>query len=276
MIRQEFSAMGTDIVVRTTGDPAVAEQYIAACESRFSRFLSTSELSRLNSDRSARTSLSKEMKDILTKAADLRERTEGLVDIGVGSAVNAWGYSRSFRAGATVPDRPKPLAPSTWSIEGDCLELSEGVLLDLGGIAKGWACDRLVEDHGVIVASAGGDLRSNHRSLTVEVDAGDTRIEVPVGIGALATSSTLRRNWIVEGEQVSHLMDPRSMEPTRSPIVSATVVTESAIEAEAGAKAVLLRGSDGLAWAAEQAWIRVAIAVWHDGSVYATKERAAA
>ena len=53
-------------------------------------------------------------------------------------------------------------------------------------------------------------------------------------------------------------------------MLSATVVADTAVEAEAGAKAVLLHGVDGLAWADDQPWIRSAIVVWDGGSVYGT------
>lgn len=60
------------------------------------------------------------------------------------------------------------------------------------------------------------------------------------------------------------------MEPVDTPVVSATVLADSAVDAEVGAKAVLLLGADGLAWAAEQTWISAAIVIWHDRSVFAT------
>jgi hypothetical protein len=60
------------------------------------------------------------------------------------------------------------------------------------------------------------------------------------------------------------------MEPIVGPVLQASAMTATALEAEAAAKAILLRGSGGLAWADRQPWIRGAIAVWHDGNVYAT------
>jgi thiamine biosynthesis lipoprotein ApbE len=60
------------------------------------------------------------------------------------------------------------------------------------------------------------------------------------------------------------------MEPVDSPVVSASVLAESAVDAEAGAKAVLLLGAEGLEWASEQAWIAAAVVLWHDGSIFGT------
>jgi hypothetical protein len=50
------------------------------------------------------------------------------------------------------------------------------------------------------------------------------------------------------------------------------VTATTATEAEVGAKSVLLQGADGLVWASQQDWILGALVVWHDSSVYATKD----
>jgi thiamine biosynthesis lipoprotein len=66
---------------------------------------------------------------------------------------------------------------------------------------------------------------------------------VGVGDGAVATSTTLRRRWQVEGVERHHLIDPATGEPSTSDLVLATVVAGEAWAAEVLAKAVLLRGS---------------------------------
>ena len=276
MTRHAFRAMGTSFVVRTTGDPRRAERRVSEAEDRLSRFLPASELSRLNADPTTRPSLSPDLAEIMGIASELRARTDGLVDIGVGEAVAAGGYDRSLDAGLPAVGHPGNLAQPTWSYEAGQLERAAGGAFDLGGIAKGWICDRLVDEGLATVASAGGDMRSIDPRLVADVEAGATVIEIPVGVGALATSSTLDRRWTAANRSVSHLIHPVTMEPVRSPIVSATAIASTAVEAEAGAKAVLLKGVDGLAWAAAQTWIRMAIATWHDGSVFATTQREAA
>ena len=273
MIRHEFRAMGTTVAIHTNGDPGQAKRFVDASEARFSRFLPGSELTTLHTHVESRSSLSSDMFDLLSSAAEARRRTDGLVDIGVGAAMDAWGYDRPFDEDLTLATPPEQLQGAKWSLTGRRLTMPEGVALDLGGIAKGWVCDRLVDTGLAEIASAGGDIRSADPDLVVDVEAGSNLIEVPLGVGALATSSTLLRTWQAGSRTVSHLIDPHTMEPTDSPIVSSTVVAASAVEAEAGAKSVLLRGIDGLAWADEQPWIRRAVAVWRDGSVFSTKER---
>jgi thiamine biosynthesis lipoprotein len=95
-------------------------------------------------------------------------------------------------------------------------------------------------------------------------------ISVVLGSDGLATSSVTRRRWRVGDQEAHHLIDPRSGDPAISPVLSATASCATAAEAEAGAKAILLLGADGLAWADEQPWIRSAMAVWDGGSVFAT------
>jgi thiamine biosynthesis lipoprotein len=272
MSRMSFKAMGTTVVA----DPvsAAAEEDIrnlfASYEKRFTRFDQGSELSRLN--RGDTQSLSAEMCDLLARAEELRDRTAGLLDIGVGSAVLDWGYDRTFGEVVDQPSTPARTADSNWSYNNGRLKLDVGTKLDLGGLVKGWAADRIVESGLATMLSAGGDVRSSDPAITSELLGPDEDAValVAVGVGGIATSSTLKRRWMMGRTQAHHLIDPRFMTPRRSPIHSASVVAESAIEAEAGAKAVLLLGAEGLSWASEQTWIRQAIAQWHDGTVYST------
>jgi thiamine biosynthesis lipoprotein len=62
--------------------------------------------------------------------------------------------------------------------------------------------------------------------------------------GAVATSTTLRRRWRVDGESRHHLIDPWTGEPSQTDLTLTTVIAGSAVTAEVLAKAVLLRGSD--------------------------------
>jgi thiamine biosynthesis lipoprotein len=164
--------------------------------------------------------------------------------------------------------RPTPV----WGVQDGWLHRPADVQIDLGGIAKGWTCDLAVEEGLALVASAGGDLRSSDDATTVEIvdPWSKPAATVALGVGALATSSVTRRRWRVEQRDVHHLIDPRTRQPSASPILSASALAATAVEAEAAAKATLLLGAGGLAWAQRQPWVRGAVVVWDDGSVFAT------
>jgi thiamine biosynthesis lipoprotein len=272
--RATFDAMGTEVEVWDDSVAALepVRDWFEEVEARCSRFRPDSELSAINRDPSPLVPLSGMMFEILGAAARARSLTDGLVDVGVGSAVKAWGYDRTFDEVTDRGDAPAPIPAGEWHLEEPWLRRPPDVHIDLGGIAKGWASDRAVEHGLASVVSAGGDLRSNHADTVASITGqhGEVVARLHVGQAAVATSSVGRRRWRVAGAEVSHLVDPRSMRPVETPVVSATVMAATATDAEAGAKAVLMLGSDGLAWADEQPWIAAALVIWHDGSIYGT------
>lgn len=280
MTIETFRAMGTPLEVHAPSatEHEAVRHLVEQHEQRFSRFRATSELSRINERTDDAIKISDDMRSVLSTARRMHSLTGGLVDIGVGQAVRMWGYDVSMDELAKPKRAPDGLAASHWELGDEGVRLSRGTQLDLGGIVKGWTCDRAIEAGLATIVSAGGDLRSEDASLVVGiVDHLDQEVaEVEVGVGALATSSRMKRRWALKHGEAHHLIDPRTMRPSVTPIISATVVAATAVEAEAGAKAVLLLGEEGLAWADRQPWIRQAVALWHDGSVYATKPRQAA
>jgi len=266
--------MGTEVEGWCTDEPACESlrAWFEEAEQVCSRFREDSELSRLNRSPHRSVAVSELLYEVLAAADRARESTNGLVDVGVGAGVVEWGYNTTFEKVVALPGPPAPRQTPVWELGSRALNRSPGTLVDLGGIAKGWACDRAVDLGLATVVSAGGDMRSTDPGTTVPIvdPWGNTAVNIQLGAGGLATSSTSRRRWKVGSREVSHVIDPRTMEPIRTPIVSATVVARSAVEAESGTKAVLLHGDDGLAWATEVDWVDLAIVVWQDGSVYAT------
>jgi FAD:protein FMN transferase len=272
--RVTFGAMGTGIDVWCDDVDAAEEvrAWFTEVESVCTRFRAGSELSRINRSPAGRVMLSSMLTEVMQAADRARALTVGLVDVGVGADVVAWGYDRSFEQVRDVEDAPSKSTRPRWTLHGHALIRGPGTLIDLGGVAKGWASDQAVERGMASVVSAGGDIRSNDPRTVVSVmdPFGELAARVSIGVGALATSSTSRRRWKAGGREVSHIIDPRTMSPVSSPVMSASVVAASAVDAEAGAKAALLMGEDALVWAEDAEWIDGALVVWHDGSVYAT------
>jgi thiamine biosynthesis lipoprotein len=272
---ERFGAMGTWVEVRAdTGDGhAAVRALFESAEQQCSRFRESSELSRVNAVDTEAVDLSPELAAIFAAAQQMAARTGGLVDPAVGGRVIDWGYDRTFSEIDGASASPGQEWDGTrWRLDGQTIHRPIGTRLDLGGIAKGWAADRAVESGLAAVVSAGGDVRSNDPATTVDVvdPWGDTAAQLQLGVGGLATSSISRRRWMSADGPAHHIIDPRTGNPAATPIVATTVIADTAVEAEAGAKAVLILGTEGLAWAARQPWIRSAVAVWHDGNVFAT------
>lgn len=275
MITDSFAAMGTDVIVVAESKSGIAEtrSLFERTERLCSRFDSSSELTWVNAQPAGAVEVSADLAAILELAADLRHMTDGLVNPGVGARVVEWGYSTTFEAVGDLISPPGPRGSHEWTISERSVIRPGGVLLDLGGIAKGWTADMAIESGLALLVSAGGDMCSRSADTIAEiVDPADHTIaaRVRVGIGALATSSVARRRWRVGDTTAHHLIDPRTGAPAASPVVSASVAATTASQAEAGAKAVLLHGEAGLAWADSQDWIEGAVVCWDSGAVYAT------
>ncbi|MFO0759412.1 MAG: FAD:protein FMN transferase [Byssovorax sp.] len=268
-----FQAMGTEIRLITPGEERGAHAEIlravaalfAGAERRFSRFDEESELSRLN--RATRPVIvSALLFEALTRAKRHFEVTRGLFDPAVGSDLLAAGYVRSFAPGAL--DRWTPVSPAMSHPSFAELDLDPathrvrrppGLLLDLGGLVKGWTVDRaarLLPANSVL--DAGGDLLLRGTGeegegwlLDVEdpFDAARVVRTLRVAACAVATSGVGRRRWLAGGEEQHHLIDPRTRRPSRSDLSQVTVVGDSVEQVEVLAKTVLLLGArEGTRW----------------------------
>ena len=152
MTHFEFPAMGTTIEVWSQdGQSQAVREWFEHVEEACSRFRPESDLSRLNRDPSPAVTVGGILHTVIRAGSRALALTEGLVDIGVGSAVKAWGYDRSFETVTDLASPPGALDHGAWRLENDVLNRAPGVSLDLGGIAKGWSSDRAVED-GLAVA----------------------------------------------------------------------------------------------------------------------------
>ena len=195
-------------------------------ERRWSRFLPTSELSRLNGAAGKPVIVSADTFSVITSAVDAWEQTDGCFDPTVHDALCVTGYDRTFAEVAERADRPGSTSPTPGcaDIELDphlcAVRLPVGVRLDLGGIAKGVAADLVVSrllEAGVDGAcvNVGGDIRVEGHAPTSEgwiielAFGGQLRRRVKLAAGAECTSTTTKRRWMtVDGER-HHIIDPR-------------------------------------------------------------------
>jgi thiamine biosynthesis lipoprotein len=269
-----FPAMGSEAHLIVTGDGAAqlarqGRERVADLEARWSRFIASSEISRLNENAGYPTIVSRETIALVQRALDAWDVTGGRYDPTLLGAVIRAGYDGSF---ATLPAQRPALATRDWRTAGAArvdvdeqlrmITLPRGVGFDPGGIGKGYAADIVTDE--LIAAGArgtcvniGGDMRVRGTApsggpWTVDVldpvaSEGDGREPQPVATialadGAVATSSRARRVWQV-GESVRHhLLDPESGEPVANDIVAVTVIASEGWRAEVLAKAAFVAG----------------------------------
>jgi thiamine biosynthesis lipoprotein len=260
MITHRFEAMGTacELLVDAEESPAARLALIAAegevlrLELLLSRFRPDSELSRLN--RAGRLQVGPELLELVGLALGARDRTGGRFDPTVLPALTAAGYDRSFEAVAADGQTAAGYAARCGGgvridAATSTIELAAGVQLDLGGIAKGWAADRLcgrLDAHGPALANLGGDIAASRPPASgawpVGVEAPSGAFTLALERGGLATSGRDRRRWRRDGQERHHAIDPATGLPSLTDLVRVTAAAASGIDAEVCATALLLAG----------------------------------
>jgi thiamine biosynthesis lipoprotein len=266
-------AMGTVITLKLyveeeEGRPlaSLAFAEIDRIDSLMSHYSATSELSRVNSLAAAQgVKCSAELSTVLERSLYFARRSQGAFDITVGALTNLWH----------IPDAlsPPPAAAldSALALVGcEYLQLqdhqvrllTQGVRLDLGAAAKGFAVDQAVAALRAAGASsglitAGGDIRfwgekPDGRPWRFGVQHPrdpDQLVEIEnLDLAALATSGDYQQFFIYEGERFHHLLDPRTGYPARA-AVSATAWARTAMDADILSTAVFVLGPEqGINW----------------------------
>lgn len=263
MAADAFRAMGSDAsVVVVGGDPdlvARARARIAELEALWSRFVPTSEVSRLNAAAGTGARLvSPETFELVERAVDAWRITTGRFDPTVLGDVLRAGYTESFeRLGhpgttATVSRLGRGCAGIALDPTTCTVGLPAGVGFDPGGIGKGLAADLVVDE--LLAAGAagacvnlGGDVRvagtppEDSWAIAVEHPSRpDPAAVVHLRNGAVATSSRLRRRWPTDRGVAHHLIDPRRGRPADAAIWTATAIAATGWQAEMLAKASFL------------------------------------
>ncbi|HUZ16418.1 MAG TPA: FAD:protein FMN transferase [Gaiellaceae bacterium] len=255
LTRHRFRAMGTDVELlveaggAAAGTLAAAEGEFHRLEALLTRFRPESELSQLNA--SGSLAAGPDLLRVVELALAARERTGGRFDVRVHDALLAAGYDRSFEV--LSPDDESPVEPAAGpqgriEIADGVISLHGGVRIDLGGIGKGYACERAAEilaTAGPCLVNAGGDIATRDGVWTVAVEAPDGPLALELsGSCALATSGRDSRRWRRAGRELHHIIDPATGEPSGSDLLRVTVVARDAVDAEVTAKALFLAGSE--------------------------------
>ena len=263
---RDLRAMNTDIHLVACGPRAGrrlarADAWLQAFEARFSRFLPTSEVSRLNASAGARFRVSPALLHLVELALDYAGRTDGLFDPAILRDLERAGYDRSFELVPLVEHTARPrVSELSWrdvriDTSARTIELPAGGGIDLGGIGKGYAVDGVARIlRTPCLVNCGGDVFAGGRPPGEEAwlvgvsDPFDQDADLMVlrlEDRAVATSSTMNRRWsTADGAVKHHLIDPRTGAPSESDAVQVTVVAPAAVEADVMAKVALLLGAE--------------------------------
>ena len=255
-----ISVYASDDVV---ANKAVAEAYkrIAELNKVFSDYDKDSEIARLRQQPAGRPiPISADLEGLLIRSQRISEQTDGAFDVTVGPLVRLW---RRARRRKQMPEK-ELLAKALKSSGFQRFQLkkdrsvvmeSEGMRLDFGAIAKGYACDealRILRSHGITSAlvDGGGDIAVSEPPpgklgwrVQIEPDATDkTSRSLLLKNQAVATSGDRYRFVEIDGKRYSHIVDPRTGVGLTSRL-TVTVIAKNAADADAYASAVSVLGT---------------------------------
>jgi thiamine biosynthesis lipoprotein len=230
-----------------------------------SHYKADSPLSRLNRE-AARgpVAVEPELFDFIAEAMRYNRESAGAFDITVGPLMKAWGF---FRGEGRLPSSAE-LAVARSHVGGAHLVLNPaertiafdetGVELDLGGIAKGYAVDRVVgllrQRHvAAALVSAGGSTiyglgappgrRGWDVTIQDPVDSRKAALTVTLKDRALSVSGSSEKSFESGGVRYSHIMDPRTGRPVQG-VLSVAVLTTAGTAGDALDNALFVMGPE--------------------------------
>lgn len=226
-----------------------------------SRYRDDSQLSRVNAEAADHpVPVTQSLFEVLSKAREISEMSSGAFDISFASV----GYLYDFRERRQPDDEAVKAGLERINYRDILLDEDDltvrfrkpGLMLDLGGIAKGYAVDqgvRVLQQSGVKHArlSAGGDMRllGDRRGRPWMVGVRDPRhrdkqaVVMPLSDTAISTSGDYERFFIDDkGERVHHILSPSTGRPVGE-VQSVTVLGSDAMTTDGLSTAVFVLGA---------------------------------
>lgn len=263
-------AMGTILEITLAApDEAAGRALLEALFDEASRlervmtlFDGASDLSRLNrAAGGGPIRVDPDLASLLARSIDFAARTHGAFDVTVGPLVALWQDA----AARGAPPEAAALATARAHVGADALRVvppdraaitRAGTSVDLGGVAKGYALDRLAER--VRSAGVASALLSFGQSslwalgappgepgwrLLVRRPEGGFAGVATLRDRAVSVSGSLGQSTEIGGRRYGHVIDPRSGEPLIQPLEAVVLAPDAAL-AEALSKALLVLGAE--------------------------------
>ena len=228
----------------------------------------------------------------LSQALVLCAVTDGALDITAYPAVKAWGFTQEEHRVPSEEELAELAAKIDYSavkLKGNTITLPEGMEIDLGAVAKGFAGDWLAQQVRNIYPGKDSALLDLGQSTIVAVGSKPGGKPWRIGIVdparpgsyfavveledmAMGTSGGYQRYFERDGVTYWHILDPDTAAPARSGLGSVTVVSPSALLCDGLSTALFVMGlEEGTAfWENHPELEFEAVFVTEDGEIYRT------
>lgn len=249
---------------------AKVQTQLNADDMLLSTWKNDSALMRFNrSSSTAPWPVSEAMADIVTESLRIGAKTQGAMDITVGPLVNLWGFGPDKQPVKTPTQTEIDAAKARTGLQhltvinkSGSQYLQKGLpdlYVDLSTVGEGYAADhlaRLMEQEGIAryLVSVGGALSS--RGMNAQGQPWRVAIQKPtdkenavqaivdINGHGISTSGSYRNYYELDGKRISHVIDPTTGAPIQHKLVSVTVISPTALEADGWDTGLMVLGPE--------------------------------
>lgn len=228
-----------------------------------------------------------ELISLVSQAQTISAQTGGALDITLLPVSRCWGFTTGSYGVPAAEDLEAlrgRVGMDKLTVSDGALSLADGVKLDFGALAKGYAADLCraeMEQAGVSgILSLGGNIQT----VGTKPDGSDWIIGVQdpddagrycltlrlTGSKAAVSSGDYQRYFMQDSVRYCHIMDPKTLAPVRGSLRAVTVIAERGLLADGLSTALFVLGRE----AGTELWRKQGgfEAVWveADGTVWVT------
>ncbi len=262
-------------------------EYIQELESQFSKTRAESDVYRLNN--SETTVLSDKVLKTVLQAVEISEKTNGAFDVTLGSVTALWEFKSEAPAvpsEQSVKNALEFTGINKISFSKNEVTLENGVMIDLGGIAKGSIaqyCVQYLHDLGVNtgILNFGGNIaivgpKENGDAWNIALrdpqNASATIGNVSLTSGFISVSGDYERCFEFQDKKYHHIINPGTGYPVDNEICSVMVISDDGTQADALSTALFVMGlQDSYKFYSSNLYDFEAVIVTKDNGIYLTE-----
>lgn len=245
-------AQGTTYSIKYYAAEQISKQSIDSIlmeiDNSMSIYKQNSKISSFNHPKTRKVKMDQHMKAVIDASFKTYGLTDGYFDITVMPLVNLWGFGTKEYINNPTEEAIKKtksvVGMKYLSVKKDYLiKKKKGVSIDVNGIAQGYTVDILgdyLNSKGInnYIIELGGEIITKGTKpggdFIVEIQSPTAlNYKIKLKDKAITTSGSYEKRRLVEGNYVSHHIDPKTGSPIESSTLSVTVIANSAFVADA-------------------------------------------
>lgn len=269
-----FYSLGTEITAQIKADNReeaqrcvnIAEEETLRLEQLLSSYIEASDISRLGSAGGNRIEVSSDTAEVLQKARDIAQETDGAMDLTVGTLVKLWSVDQSYRKVPTEKEIESALPSVNWQkieVSNEAgkyfAKIGKGQEITVGAIGKGFIADKVAAkmrasgctdallSFGGNIITLGTNAKNQPWSLGIQEPdqkRGGYFAVVPSSDDSIVTSGNYEKYFIQDGVKYHHILNPKTGRPVPATLSSVTIIDKSSTFADGMCTALYVFGWD--------------------------------